>query len=184
MPDFFIGLDLGQKRDYTAVAVVERPQLDRSCYDLRHLERIKLNTSYTTVVDRVKYLMSTTPLCGSSTLVLDATGVGLPVLDLLKTAGISPVAVSITAGSSVSGAGQSLHVPKRELIKAVVALLESGRFRWAEKLPHGPELIEELLNFGVRINRRTGRDSYEARGTAKHDDLVLAVSLACWYAEH
>ncbi len=79
---------------------------------------------------------------------------------------------------------QSLHVPKRELIRTVVALLESGRFRWAENLPHYADLVEELLNFGARINPRTGRDSYEARGTAKHDDLVLAVSLACWYSEH
>lgn len=56
-----------------------------------------------------------------------------------------------------------------------MALLESGRVRWAENLPHRADLIEELLNFGVRIDRRTGRDSYAARGTVVHDDLVLAV---------
>jgi len=184
MSEFFVGLDLGQKRDYTAVAVVERGGQYPPCYDLRHLERTRLNTSYTTVVDRVRRLMSTAPLYGQSTLVFDATGVGLPVLDLFKNCGISPVAVNITGGASVSQAGRSFHVPKRELIRTVAALLESGRFRWAESLPLCVDLIEELLNFGVRINRRTGRDSYEARGSAKHDDLVLAVSLACWYAEH
>ena len=82
-----------------------------------------------------------------------------------------------------SQAGKSFHVPKRELSRTVVALLESGRFRWPADLPHDADLIEELLNFEVRINQRTGRASHAARGTVVHDDLVLAVSLACWYGQ-
>jgi hypothetical protein len=75
-------------------------------------------------------------------------------------------------------------VPKRELIRTAVALLESGLLRCPAKLPCLAEFTEELLNFGVPINQRTGRDFYDARGGAKHDDLALAVSLACWHAEH
>ena len=118
-----------------------------------------------------------------STLVLDATGVGLPVVDVFKSGGVLPIAVSITGGLSVRRADQSFHVPKRELIRTTVALLESGHLRCPAGLSHLAEFTEELLNFGVRINRRMGRDSYEARGSAKHDDLVLAVSLACWCAK-
>ena len=114
---------------------------------------------------------------------LDATGIGLPVLDLFKSGGVPPIAVTITGGPSVSGVDQSFRVPKRELIRTTVALLEAGHLRCPAGLPHLADFTEELLNFSVRINRRTGRDSYEARGSAKHDDLVLAVSLACWYAE-
>jgi hypothetical protein len=183
MAEFFIGLDLGQKQDSTAVAVVERSHGDRRHYTLRHLERIKLGTSFVDVVARVGMLMAAAPLYGRSTLVLDATGVGVPVLDQFKHGGATPVAVSITGGTSVSRAEDFFHVPKRELIRGFASLLESGRFKWAASLPLGPDFTEELLNFGVRINRRTGRESYAARGSGKHDDLVLAVSLACWYAE-
>lgn len=183
MSDFFIGLDLGQRRDFTAVAVVERQHGENSSYDLRHLERVSLGTSFVDVVARVKSLMMAAPLYGSTALILDATGVGLPVLDLFKSAGTVPIAMSITGGTSISRDGDFFHVPKRELIRSFVALLESGRFKWSASLPLCSDFTEELLNFGVRINRRTGRESYAARGTMKHDDLVLAVSLACWYAE-
>jgi hypothetical protein len=43
-------------------------------------------------------------------------------------------------------------------------------------------LINELQNFQVKVNLATGHDSYEAWREEAHDDLVLAVSLACWYA--
>jgi hypothetical protein len=46
-----------------------------------------------------------------------------------------------------------------------------------------PVLVEELLNFKVKINVKTAHDSYEAWREGIHDDLVLAVALACWYAE-
>jgi hypothetical protein len=55
-------------------------------------------------------------------------GVGLPVVDLFKAAGIAPVTVSITGGSSVRQADQSFHVPKRELIRTAVALPPRAAF--------------------------------------------------------
>jgi hypothetical protein len=35
----------------------------------------------------------------------------------------------------------------------------------------------------VKINIATGHDSYEAWREGDHDDLVLAVALACWTGE-
>jgi len=64
-----------------------------------------------------------------------------------------------------------------------VTLLETGRLKWAFGLPSGKEFIEELLAFQIRINRRTGRTSYQSGEASVHDDLVLAVAMACWYAE-
>ena len=45
-----------------------------------------------------------------------------------------------------------------------------------------PALKKELLNFRVKINISTSHDSYEAWREGDHDDLVLAVALACWRA--
>jgi hypothetical protein len=46
-----------------------------------------------------------------------------------------------------------------------------------------PELVKELETFNVKVNIRTAHDSYEAWRESDHDDLVLALALACWWAE-
>ena len=46
-----------------------------------------------------------------------------------------------------------------------------------------PELVKELENFKVKVNIQTAHDSYEAWRESDHDDLVLALALACWWAE-
>lgn len=52
-----------------------------------------------------------------------------------------------------------------------------------EPYPEARLLVEELLNFKVKINVKTAHDSYEAWREGIHDDLVLATALACWYGE-
>jgi hypothetical protein len=56
---YFVGLDLGQSADYTALAVVqtayersEQGKLVKRLH-LRHLERYPLRTPYTTIADGV-----------------------------------------------------------------------------------------------------------------------------------
>jgi len=39
------------------------------------------------------------------------------------------------------------------------------------------------LSFKVKINLKTAHDSYEAWREGQHDDLVLFVALAAWFAE-
>ncbi len=51
-----------------------------------------------------------------------------------------------------------------------------------ERVPFADVLINELRNFHVAVNIATGHGSYEAWREGDHDDLVFAVSLACWYA--
>jgi hypothetical protein len=181
--DFFIGLDLGQKRDFSALAVVERLPGPSPEYHVRHLERLNLSTPYPVVAARARDLVAMTALQGKTELVVDATGVGVPVLDLLRAHGLRPVAITITGGHSTSGLGAHLHVPKRALIATLVALFEAGRVGIAAGIPNSAELIEELLNVQVKINRRTRQESYGAKGKQRHDDLVLALALAVWYGE-
>ena len=59
---FFVGLDLGQSQDYTALAVIHQlptaaPRSERELH-LRHLERYPLRTPYPDMVDRVGRLLS------------------------------------------------------------------------------------------------------------------------------
>jgi len=189
MGNFVIGLDLGQSQEYTAIALLERvaakkPQT-KPIYHLRGLERLALGTPYPGIVERVRELMSDDFLCKNwrAYLVADATRVGPPVIDLLRQAGLRPVAVTITVGDQETHEGSNYRVPKRDLATKVKVLLQTDRLQIAEGLALRPILAEELPNFGVNSNPQMLDASYEAWREGENDDLVLAVALACWQAD-
>jgi hypothetical protein len=183
-----VGLDLGQRRDHSAIAVVEgeekrlawMPSLSRQMR-IRYLQRIPLGTPYTKVVERVKEIVRNPLLQGRSRLVADATGVGAPVVDLLKAARLDcPVtAVTITSGDQAHTSGENWHVPKKDLLMNLLVLLEAGELRIPRKLREAGALIRELNHVEVR-HRPGGSLGMGAEGAGEHDDLVIAVALACW----
>ncbi len=167
------------------VAVISLPPADTraASYHIRHLERPPLGTKYPVIVARVKGMLATPPLTGNTPLVIDKTGVGTAVVDMFDAAGMRPYAVTITGGDEVIRDGRHTKVPKRELVGNLVMLFQSERLKIADGLAEGPVLVNELVNFKVKVNLATGHDSYEAWRESVHDDLVLAVALACWHGE-
>ena len=131
-----------------------------------------------TLLRRIVALVRALP--GEADLVIDATGVGRPVLDMLRAAGLEPVAVTITGGRSASFDGGTWRVPKRMLVGALATAFEAGRLKVARSLPSAGALLAELQAFRRQISRR-GHDSYAGAGV--HDDLVIATALACWWPE-
>jgi hypothetical protein len=109
---FYVGLDLGQASDYTAIAVAERVEEgaeesvkkgDEYQLHIRHLERFR-DVRYPEVSERVKRLLLAPPLQKNSKLVVDATGVGAAVVDMLRgSAGLTFDAVTITGGDTEQG---------------------------------------------------------------------------------
>jgi len=93
------------------------------------------------------------------------------------------VACTITGGSSLTANDFGYGVPKRDLVTSLQVIFQEERIKIAATLQLGPVLTEELLNFRVKINPTTGNDSFEAWRERDHDDLVLAVSLALWWAD-
>jgi hypothetical protein len=185
---FFIGLDLGQTTDFTALAVLERSVSARpggeTIYSLRHLQRVHLGTSYATIIALAAKLLDTPPLAGCSTLVVDQTGVGRPVVDMLRSSMISApiIPITITAGKTVRHSDDGgYHVPKKQLVTCLQLLLQNHQLQIPASLPDAKLLTRELLNFQVKITPAAN----EVFGTGRrgHDDLVLAVALACWLAE-
>lgn len=125
--------------------------------------------------------MRSASMRGSASLVVDATGVGRPVVDLFVGAGLQPIAVTITAGAAPSANGTAHRVPKRDLCAILQVLLQARRLRIAAAMCERTSLVDELLAFRVKIDGATARDSYGA-GAGAHDDLVMALALACWGA--
>lgn len=192
----FAGLDLGKKNDYTAVALLDRqrefrdplPGSDRprevAVYTLRQLDRVR-QESYEGVADSVATLFNL-PVMRAAKLAVDETGVGTAVTDMLRARDLSPYAVTITGGDTVSRKGKDLRIPKRDLVTTVAVLLETRRLKVPKALPLARTLLDELHNFKVKVSP-LGHDSYGAGGEwreGQHDDLVLAVALAAWLGEH
>lgn len=129
---YYLGLDLGQATDYTALSIIEEPlwafhewhspeafsprvvkrlvekQVNewRPPYptlSLRHLERFELGTPYPVVVARVASLLRMSPLAGRPcALLVDKTGVGGAVVDMFEQAWLQPLAITIHGGSNVT----------------------------------------------------------------------------------
>jgi hypothetical protein len=117
-------------------------------------------------------------------LAVDHTGVGVAVFDMLQEADLPCLlyGVTIHGGSEVTQDGLRYHTPKRDLITLTQVLLQNERLKIAEALPEANILVKELLDYRIKVDPLTSHDSYSAREGA-HDDLVLAVALACWIGE-
>jgi hypothetical protein len=195
--EYLVGLDLGQAQDYTALAAVERTLRDRPTptkrppqeahYAVRYLKRWHLGTRYTDIALDVAALLLREPLPGCR-LVVDATGVGRAVVDVLREAlkkhqvraSLEPVV--ITAGHRAHLApGGTWNVPKKDLVSALQALLQAQRFKVAD-LPERELLVKELMAFKVKVTA-SATETFESWRERDHDDLVLAVALACWSGE-
>jgi len=190
----FIGLDLGQVHDPTAIAILERTEMawDRNRvtynwntstrYAFRYLERLPLGTPYPDVVEHVRDLVRRPELQGA-TLIVDATGVGKPVLDMFKRAKLPCriVPVTITGGDRQSPEGEHWRVPKRDLITGLMVLFQAEAIDICGQLRDADALVRELGGMRVKITL-DGNDKYGAWREGEHDDLVLAAALACWRA--
>ena len=184
---YYVGLDLGQARDYSALAIAEATGEGKDCVCLiRHLERWQLGTSYPAICSDALKMVNGAPL-EKAKLIVDATGVGRPVVDLIRP-GLGPrlCAVTITGGVNetreIIRGGSWWTVPKRNLVSTAQVMLQSRRLKIAASLPEAATLTRELEGFQVKIDSETAHDSYGAWRTGAHDDLVLAVALAIWGA--
>ena len=192
---YFAGLDLGQRQDPTALAVVEWTEYagawDAAAFEhrketslsLRYLERIPLGTPYPEVVYRVGCMMRSRQLAGGESrhLVVDGTGVGPAVVDLLRQEDLQSKlwAVTITGGDTERYADGYYRVPKRDLIVGLQVLMQQGGLQIAAGMNEGATLVKEMAEMRVKISG-SGNEQFGAWRSGEHDDLVLAVAMACW----
>ena len=195
---YICGVDLGQSMDPTAIIVLHatRTPLEtwttnevahtirqdiEELFDVVHAERLKLGTSYPDIVAHVREVLARPPLRDGCDLVIDESGVGRAVGDMFDAAGLRPVRVTITAGTDATPQdGRRWSVSKALLISGVDARLHSGELRFAAALGEAHALADELKDFRRHLTS-AGRATYQAR-VGKHDDLVLAVAIALWWA--
>lgn len=198
-PDVFtLGVDIGQARDFTALSALKRVPCftgeirdeyephslnQRRLYryeDVFHLgllERMPLHTPYQAIGTRVYDILHR---CGdSASAVIDQTGVGRPVVEQMQHMPIIPV--TITAGQGTNVDYDGWKVGKKVLVSNAQVLIQNQRLIVAKGLPLVEEFVREMLAFKVKLSA-AGNQSFEAWREGVHDDLVLSVCLAAWWA--
>lgn len=101
-------------------------------------------------------------------------------LDLSRAGGPTFIPTLITSGAASHWVESALAVPKAGLVSAMDTLLSFSRLWVAPDLLLWPVLAQELRDFRVK-RTETGRETFAAGREGEHDDLVLSLSLACWW---
>ena len=198
-----LAVDLGTAQDFTAFSLLTRHRDFRKKKSppgtmewklenqpiinemhLKFLERPKQNTPYPAIIQRTREIMENPKLAHDTFLIVDATGVGLPVLQMMIDEGLSPIGITITSGHNVNKTDYGFTVPKRDLVTSLQCAFQTRRLKIANGLPDDlkTQLITEVQNFKVKISK-SGNDTYEAWRESIHDDIVLSVSMGCWFLD-
>jgi hypothetical protein len=196
---WYLGLDLGQRRDYSALATIEQvwidEGLDKVTYArirtprliIRAIERFRLGTSYLFYNDAIQQRLREIEATASSlwhktgevSLVIDAGGPGAPVVEDIRRAqfDLTLYPVFLTGGATPSHApGGFTNVPRRSLISNMTLLADRGLLTAQPGLDGWAVLRDELLEIGVH--------STQPVTASAHDDIVMAVAMAAWQATY
>jgi hypothetical protein len=184
-----IGVDVGKQRDPTAVCVAESEWREvegraEVHFNVRHLERLPLGTPYPEAVDRIARMTDRVRERTGERPILyvDSTGVGQPVVDLLRESVRSGVVVPVTftAGDRRTERWDRgflrVSLGKSCMVSKLQAMLGTGRLH----LPRTREaeaLTGELLSFELRVDAN-GHEKSGAFRIGTHDDLVCSLGLA------
>ena len=204
-PGFILGLDLGKSQDFTALTVDEVTEcekliLERTTFapdfgvrrryrvkrhSIVNLHRYPIGTSYPEIGRAIGSVLRQLPARKERPeLVVDRTGVGAPVVNLLREMDLNPIAVAITAGLSAnSGDHYNWTVPKPVLASTLDAVLADDRLDITAQSQFSEALKAELGGFHAKV-RPSGSTSFEAWREGVHDDLVLALAMAVWRGEN
>ena len=184
--DFYlVGIDLGQVNDYTAIVIAKvgdqigEHYSDRTL-EVGQIERFPLRTPYPKQVKMIEAIYDNIEKQdATASLVIDSTGVGRAVTDLLEH--LYPTRVNIHGGAEVHKVSyREYNVPKRDLVGAAQIALQIGRVKINPQLEHANTLKRELESFTTFITD-SGKQTFENNPRVNpHDDLVLALSLICW----
>jgi len=155
----FIGIDFGRYRDSTVITVVEKQQED--LYKIVFLKEF-IGVDFVEQKEYIKRLIS---VLNPLKVLVDKTGLGIPMYDFLSKEFSQVEGVTFTSTS------------KEAMILNLYNHVRSRRIT----IPiDAKELINQLHSF-QRIQEKTGKIKYEAPPNT-HDDYVISLALALYSA--
>ena len=186
---YYIGVDVGQGLEPTAIAVVARDFDDESDdYPLEcsYLQELPGGTTYPDLARRLSEIEAELLRRGAYSLkiLVDVTGQGQPAIDLIRRSVKSKtISAQFTAGTGASSEGDSWKIRKEELITHLKIMRQTnrltitGRGRNPAQERAISEMLRQLENF--TYNPPAAEEALEVK-TGTRDDLVVALGLAVW----
>lgn len=211
--EFICTVDLAKKRDYTTIQIYrDTPEVRHypiesgrspqviNWMDLTYQARMQ-GVRYTEQSKMIRELLKRTNLLNNTQLIVDGTGVGEAVVDIMREDGLMPLPIVSTGGTNVNpvyadfgkvfgGSSTQLRgaqvlkemtVPKDDMVHAGMIVLEQGRLRIAENLKHVDDFRKQMARFKGKFNDKSGRTKYENDDDTTHDDFVVTFLLASWW---
>lgn len=157
---FILGWDPARARDYSVICVVDRTTghlvfFDRSNnieWDIQQERVLKIARRY-----------------GNAKIIMDATGIGDPLLNGLQTKAIKEKWQIFVEPYKIS-----TNRAKVELIETLAVMIQE----WEITYPPIPELLHELMSFRY-FESDAGNIRYD-HPKGEHDDAVSALALCAW----
>jgi phage FluMu gp28-like protein len=163
--EFYAGLDLGKKEDYSVLIVLAR---EEGGLRLKFMREFELNTPYAYIIGYVKALNQQMPL---RRLLIDQTGVGEPVVeDFKSTATVAAEGVTLTAQSKAEIANYlKLQLERKQIILPFGAREQKSLER---------RLITQLNEQQYSFTKAGQIQFSHPQGS--HDDMFWALALAVY----
>ncbi|RJX15213.1 hypothetical protein CW703_07165 [Candidatus Bathyarchaeota archaeon] len=154
--NFYVGVDLGKKVDYSVVSVVDKQDED---IRLIHIRRFPLETPYASVIGYVKMICDRYQTVNK--VLVDQTGVGEYIVEDMKNSGLPNVE------------GINLTNPKKQ---EILGFLKQQMQNKKLKIPYDSELIAEINIEKFKLSKDGSIKFYHPEGA--HDDRLWSLALA------
>jgi phage FluMu gp28-like protein len=190
---YWLGVDLAQAQDNTALVCVHDERLPswnggRQVLGPRQrtivfADKFK-GVSYPDVVSHVIRTLIKEPLRGRTRLVIDASGLGRVVSDLLFEQGVEHHAIQMTVGQKWVTKDRYVNVGKTLLLETLSVLFATGDLTFAHNLPLREDILAELETFQLETTAAGNQVITQGKSGAHHGDLAIALAAACFASEH
>lgn len=199
---YIMGLDPAQLRDWSALVITKRTwneDTNENHYQIEALDR-KQHLPYNEIVDWVVKVFKDPRfwpneeetahancigrqprITSDPEIVIDSTGVGRALWDLLRNKDVGCIGATITAGGSLDASHGVYTLGKSLMLGRFSAAWDGGRVERNPNHPLVPILEDEMAKYRVEISK-SGNLSFNAP-PGEHDDLLFAAALSVWWGE-
>lgn len=215
LKEYTMTVDIAKKADYTGIQIYKKKpkiiygkkllgQRDMliNYFDLVRQEKLQ-GMNYNAIAERVLLLSTVPNLLGKCDIIVDGTGVGEAVVDIMRELNLKPYSIVFTGGDTVRevydtvnnvfggrnnirGAMKTLkqiNVPKKDMVDAANLVLQQGLLRFAPNVKYREDFLLQLTKFKGKINEK-GNIRYEAESENIHDDLVACFLMFAWWQHY
>lgn len=178
MMTVLLGWDVAQTTDSSIIAVIEFDG-NPAMYWIRRIVKLPRGMPYDQQVREVREIFFQYQ---SPALLIDRTGVGLPICDMIVSGGMQPIQVSLTSGDVMSiPENLKVNLPKKDMVAAITKVIQERRLKVVAGCENAALFRTELKNFQLKVSA-SGHNTYNA-ASGQHDDTITAVGLCLWLGD-